>query len=52
MKHPQRLARMLGAMQMSEQGDGLEIDHFIDNFDWTGGADFRECRREPMAPQL
>ena len=36
MKYPARLARMPGAMQMSEQGDGLEIDYFIDNFDWTG----------------
>ena len=39
-KYPERLQRMPGAMQMSEQGDGLGTGYFIDAFDWTGVATF------------
>ena len=39
-KYPERLQRMPGAMQMWEQGDGLEPWHFVDNTDWTGVKTF------------
>ena len=35
-KYPDRVQRIPGAMQMAEQGDGLEPKHFVNAFDWTG----------------
>ena len=35
-KYPGRFARMPGAMQMSEKGDGLQPGLFVEAFDWSG----------------